>query len=169
MSTIDFGSLYERYASDVRHFALYLTGDRREADDIVAETCVRAWIATGEATADTRALVEAFLAGDPEFARMLRAAVELPAPAPSTPDAEARAPRRTRELVRGNSWMRGVRLMAVVFTIFAFGRIISDTTFTRSPRAFIGNVVCAVIAWTVYLLWLSRVRRRALGGVPPKR
>jgi RNA polymerase sigma-70 factor, ECF subfamily len=48
MSTIDFASLYERYAADVRHFALYLTGDRREADDIVAETFVRAWIATGE-------------------------------------------------------------------------------------------------------------------------
>src|SRR4030095_8661017 len=48
MSTIDFGSLYDRYARDVLHFALYLTGDRREADDIVAETFVRAWLATGE-------------------------------------------------------------------------------------------------------------------------
>lgn len=32
MSTIDFAGVYDRYAPDVLHFALYLTGDRREAD-----------------------------------------------------------------------------------------------------------------------------------------
>ena len=58
MSTIDFGSLYDRYARDVLHFALYLTGDRREADDIVAETFVRAWVATGEIRVET---VKAYL------------------------------------------------------------------------------------------------------------
>jgi anti-sigma factor RsiW len=120
--------------------------------------------ASGEATADTRALVEAFLAADPDFARTLRRVVELPsADSPSLPDAEAAALRRTRDLVRGSSWMRGVRLMAVAFTALAFSRILSDTTFTRSPVPFIGNVVCAVITWTVYVLWLKHARRRALG------
>lgn len=119
--------------------------------------------AAGEATADTRALVEAFLAGDPEFARTLNANVELPVQGPPpAPDVEARALQRTRDLVRGNAWMRGVRLMALVFTIFAFGRIISDTTFTVSPRRFIGNAVCAVIAWTVYAAWLHHARAKAL-------
>lgn len=58
MPTIDFGSVYDRYAKDVLHFALYLTGDRREADDIVAETFVRAWVATGEIRMET---VKAYL------------------------------------------------------------------------------------------------------------
>lgn len=53
MKPIDFGGLYERYAADVLHFALYLTGDRREADDIVAETFVRAWIAPGAIRMET--------------------------------------------------------------------------------------------------------------------
>ena len=53
MPQVDFASLYERYAADVLHFALFLTGDRAEADDIVAETFVRAWVATGEIRVET--------------------------------------------------------------------------------------------------------------------
>lgn len=41
-----FGELYERYAPDVLRFALYLSGDRHEAEDITSETFVRAWTAT---------------------------------------------------------------------------------------------------------------------------
>jgi RNA polymerase sigma-70 factor (ECF subfamily) len=45
MSSLDFGSLYQRYSGDVLRFALYLTGRHAEADDIVSETFVRAWLA----------------------------------------------------------------------------------------------------------------------------
>src|SRR5580765_1119334 len=41
-----FGELYARYAQDVYRFALYLSGDRHEAEDITSETFVRAWTAT---------------------------------------------------------------------------------------------------------------------------
>jgi RNA polymerase sigma-70 factor (ECF subfamily) len=41
---IDFGSLYERYAQDVYRFTLYLCGDPALAEDIAAETFVRAWV-----------------------------------------------------------------------------------------------------------------------------
>jgi RNA polymerase sigma-70 factor (ECF subfamily) len=44
MKSVDFGSLYERYAPDVLRFAVYLTGSRAEAEDITSETFVRAWI-----------------------------------------------------------------------------------------------------------------------------
>ena len=40
---MDFDTLYERYARDVYRFALYLSGRSHEADDITAETFVRAW------------------------------------------------------------------------------------------------------------------------------
>ena len=40
---MDFDTLYERYARDVYRFALYLSGRPHEADDITAETFVRAW------------------------------------------------------------------------------------------------------------------------------
>jgi hypothetical protein len=61
--------------------------------------------------------------------------------------------------VRGNSWMRSVRLLAIAFTALAIYRLLSHATFTQSPV--IGNVVCAVIAWTVYALWMNHARKRA--------
>ena len=39
----DFSALYQKYAADVYRFALYLTGERSEAEDITSETFVRAW------------------------------------------------------------------------------------------------------------------------------
>src|SRR5688572_20193052 len=39
----EFEALYRRYAADVFRFALYLCGDRAEAEDIASETFVRVW------------------------------------------------------------------------------------------------------------------------------
>lgn len=39
----DLSSLYKKYSSDVYRFALYLSGNRSEAEDITSETFVRAW------------------------------------------------------------------------------------------------------------------------------
>jgi RNA polymerase sigma-70 factor, ECF subfamily len=39
--------LYERYAGDVRRFALYLCGDVVIADEITSDTFLRAWMAAG--------------------------------------------------------------------------------------------------------------------------
>ncbi|HEY3811937.1 MAG TPA: sigma-70 family RNA polymerase sigma factor [Caulobacteraceae bacterium] len=54
----EFQVLYERYAPDVRRFALYLSGDPAIADDITSETFVRAWTAPGPLRAET---VKAYL------------------------------------------------------------------------------------------------------------
>src|SRR5713101_2804222 len=43
----DFSALYKKYAPDVFRFAMYLSGDRGEAEDITSETFVRAWAAPG--------------------------------------------------------------------------------------------------------------------------
>jgi len=43
----DFGELYRDHAPDLFRFALYLCGDRGEAEEITAETFVRAWTAPG--------------------------------------------------------------------------------------------------------------------------
>jgi len=50
---IDFGSVYARYAPDVYRFALYLCGDAALADDIAADTFVRAWVTPAEIRAPT--------------------------------------------------------------------------------------------------------------------
>jgi len=41
----DLALLYERYAPDVFRFALYLCGNRADAEDIASETFVRVWTA----------------------------------------------------------------------------------------------------------------------------
>ena len=40
---LNFHDLYETYSSDVYRFALWITGDSYEADDITSETFIRAW------------------------------------------------------------------------------------------------------------------------------
>jgi RNA polymerase sigma factor (sigma-70 family) len=49
----DFSSLYEKYAADVFRFALYLSGNRGDAEDITSETFVRAWAAQDYIRAET--------------------------------------------------------------------------------------------------------------------
>ena len=43
----DIEKLYERYAGDVRRFALYLCADVAMADEITSDTFMRAWMAVG--------------------------------------------------------------------------------------------------------------------------
>lgn len=50
---IDFSSLYKKYAPDVFRFALYLSGNHAQAEDIASETFVRAWTAPGPIHAET--------------------------------------------------------------------------------------------------------------------
>jgi len=53
-----FEELYRRYFPDVHRFALYLTGDPVEAEDIASETFVRAWAADAPLRAQS---LEAYL------------------------------------------------------------------------------------------------------------
>ena len=48
-----FRDLYERYHADVYRFALFLTGDRSSAEDLAADTFVRAWTARDRIRQDT--------------------------------------------------------------------------------------------------------------------
>jgi RNA polymerase sigma-70 factor, ECF subfamily len=49
----DFSALYQKYARDVFRFALYLSGNRAEAEDITSETFVRAWTSPEPIRAET--------------------------------------------------------------------------------------------------------------------
>jgi RNA polymerase sigma factor (sigma-70 family) len=48
-----FGELYERHYPHVYRFALFLTGDHSRAEDLAADTFVRAWIARGRIRQET--------------------------------------------------------------------------------------------------------------------
>ena len=118
---------------------------------------------SGEASADTCVLIEEFLKTDAEFATTLRtAAGVLPPEVDVRPETKLAALERTRDLVRGKGWLRGLRLFAIVMTIFSFGRIVADTSWDVSPRGFIIDAVFAVISWTAYVLLINRYRKRSL-------
>jgi anti-sigma factor RsiW len=119
--------------------------------------------ASGEASADTRALVEAFLATDPAFAQVLRESANVTLPAGSAPvlppDHELVALDMTRRRLWGPGWLFQ---LAMLFSFFAFGRIISDTSFDVSPRKFIATAAVAACFWTAFFVVLWRNRARIL-------
>jgi hypothetical protein len=116
--------------------------------------------ASGEASAETRALVEAFLHGDPELAQQLRREPVLQVHAgPLSPDHEARALASTRRRLRGLPWLL---FLSMMFSMSAFGRIVADTSWDVSPRNFIVVASMAVACWTAYFVSLWRMRARIL-------
>jgi ferric-dicitrate binding protein FerR (iron transport regulator) len=124
----------------------------------------------GEASADTRALVESFLAADPPFATALResAGVGLGvAPAPAlAPDHELKALARTRRRLKGYVWLLQ---LALLFTALSFGRIVSDTSWDVSPRNFIITAAIAAAFWIAFFVSLIRMRARILLVTPGRR
>lgn len=115
---------------------------------------------SGEASAETRALVDEFLRGDPELAQQLRrdplGAVAAP---PPPPDTETRAFARARQQLRGYPWMLQ---MALLFSSLAFARIVSDTSWDVSPRNFIVMASIAAFFWIAFLVSLWRMRARIM-------
>ncbi len=50
---LNFQDLYESYATEVYRFALWLAGDRSEAEDITSETFIRAWVHRNDIRTET--------------------------------------------------------------------------------------------------------------------
>ena len=112
--------------------------------------------ASGEASAETRALVEEFLRGDPDLARQLQkdplAAIEPPS---LPPDTEMRAFALARRRLSGYPWLLQ---MALLFSALAFARIVSDTSWDVSPRQFIITAAIAAAFWIAFFVSLWRMR-----------
>jgi hypothetical protein len=113
-------------------------------EKVSPEVIVDLWPAycAGTASPQTRALVEGCLARDPDLAQRLRAEDELQLePLPR----------------RGWPAYRWLLLLAMLFSCFAFGRIVSDTSWDTSPAGFIVAAVLAVGLWAAFLVSLARV------------
>jgi hypothetical protein len=129
--------------------------------------------ATGEASADTRALVDEYLRQDPEFAGILRARDEeglLRQEIPKlAPDREAQALRRTKRLL--HSWDY-LLFFAMIFSGLAFGRIVSDTSWDVSPVNFIVMATIAGVFWIAFftrLVWIRHTVYRDPSRRPARR
>jgi hypothetical protein len=116
--------------------------------------------AAGEASADSRKLVEAYLSQDPEYASLLQGPgkqIPLGHEIPELPpDREAQSLRRTKRLLHGHDWLLFV---AMLFSCFSFGRIVSDTSWDVSPVNFIVVASIAAIFWIAFFTRLILVRK----------
>jgi hypothetical protein len=118
---------------------------------------------SGDVSGDTRRLIEDFLASDPEFARTLREVGSDPLMACLPPALPPDHQMKTLERVKRRLWGYPMLLQtAVLFSCFAFGRIISDTSWDVSPRNFIITAAIAGVFWIAFFVTLFRGRRALL-------
>ena len=112
---------------------------------------------SGEASPDTRALVDEFLSGEPDFARLLRedesAKLLTPPKVAPPPDHETKTLNQVRRAMLKKDWPL---FFAMLFSGLAFARIVSDTSFDVSPRRFIVTAALAGVFWLWFLVNLAR-------------
>ena len=119
--------------------------------------------AAGEASDDSRRLVDAFLDQDPELAERLRANPgALDATQPALPvDHEAKTLLRMKRRLGRRS---PLRLVALAFTGLAILRFMEQTRFITSPVEVVALSIAAVVAW-VASAWHSRyLQQKAVFG-----
>ena len=119
---------------------------------------------SGAASADTRALVDAFLSRDQEFARLVRAAahnrVAAPAAAEPNTEAERRALNSTLRALRRKRWTHALALFCtlVPFTFTFSGTGITFFMLRDRPEMLVFLVPAAVL-WSAYLRQSQALRR----------
>ena len=123
---------------------------------------------SGDASADTRALVEEFLARDTELAEKIRAgALEGMATPPLDlpPGIEVRALRRTKRVLAWQRWLLGFAIfftsMALSFSFEAQGWHVTNARLfllERAPGEWAACVAGAAVCWAAYLMTRRRLR-----------
>lgn len=109
---------------------------------------------SGEASADTKSLVENFMQSDPEFAKLVKneSRVEFTAKAGAAPDQEMVSLRRAKRKLRRKAWFLA---WAIFFSFLTFIVSIEDTGITWSwqisPLLTLGFAVVAAWFWTAYV------------------
>ncbi len=119
----------------------------------------------GEASADTRALVEEFLAGDPELAReaeRLRDELVRPVPVQPRPGHEREVLDATRRQLRRQSWLLA---LAIFLTGLPFSFVAGSGTgfeffiWRRSPALASLLLAAGVAFWVAYAVSRARLGR----------
>jgi anti-sigma factor RsiW len=128
--------------------------------DVIAD--LWALVSAGEASDDSRRLVDQFLAADPAFAATLKtedARMTNPADVSLPPNLEVQTLNQTRQQLRRRS---PFRLPALVVTGLALVRLNEAIAFVASPRPFIGTASVALVCWILYVWHTRRLRESAL-------
>ena len=116
---------------------------------------------SGEASADTRRLVEEFLRGDPDFERLVREGLStelLRQPVALPPDRGKQALDLTKRLIKRQTWFLAFALLfsAVPFSLRIEGGTVTFFMLQETPRLALGYWLLACLCWFGYF----RTRRR---------
>ena len=117
-----------------------------------------------DASADTRALVDAYFAADPDFARHARAHPEtnLPPAASAQPieETEMRTLQRTRKLLNLRATLQGlvIFLTLLPFSFYGDSETGAHWMFLDKPAALMVIVPLAAVSWIGYLSLRHRLR-----------
>ena len=117
-----------------------------------------------EASADTRALVDAYFAIDPDFARRARTHPEASLPQAALPqpteETEMLTLQRTRKLLNLRATVQGLAffLTLLPLTFFVDSKTGVHWLFLDKPAAMAIIIPLAVIAWGAYLTLRHRLR-----------
>lgn len=128
-----FHDLYEKYSGDVHRFALFLTGNAAQADDITADTFVRAWTASG---AIRQATVKAYLFTiarnlHRDMMRRNKAGEQLSESMPESSPSQTRIERR----IEIGRVMDGIRRLPPLDRTVLMLRIIDEMTYEEIGQA----------------------------------
>jgi anti-sigma factor RsiW len=122
---------------------------------------------SGEASADTRALVEEFFAQDPEFERLARTDVDRllgdVGASSDMEEIEMQAFRKTKKLLRLRSWILGFAIYCTFapMTFYSSEKTGTVFLFADNPVAVAVLLGMAAVLWTGYALLRLRLRPSA--------
>lgn len=117
---------------------------------------------SGEASVDSRALVDAFFREHPDFEKVARKSVKVEMPVALGPDAvvEKKALQRLRRTLRVRSMLLGVSLFCTLAPFSVAGRDGEVTWFMLRdlPEGAAAFAAAALLFWGAYL-WTFRARK----------
>jgi hypothetical protein len=140
--------------------------------NITREVIADLWplYASGDLSADSRALVDEFLQQNPDYERLLREQSDeswlKPEKPMVAPDREVQSLNQTKRILQSQNWLL---FFAILWSSFAFGRIVSDTSWDVSPRNFIITASIAGIFWIGFFARLVWVQRKFYQKNPKRR
>jgi hypothetical protein len=119
---------------------------------------------SGEASADTRALVEAFLKDDPDLGRILAGKGEPALPA-ATPGPRADADKKVlvaaQRMIRRRKWLQG---LALFFTMLPMTSVYTDrlrfSLWRDLPALAVASLMAAAALWAAYAAAGRRLKVR---------
>ena len=122
---------------------------------------------TGEASPDSRRLIEEFFQQDPEFARLVQSestqTVPGHSPAPLPKELEMQTLEKTKNLLRRRTWLMA---SAILFSLWPFSFTFDSHGFywawAQTPLVAVAFLAVAAFLWVLYLRTIRHIKNSGI-------